>query len=188
MKLYHELAEYYFSIESSHRNIKNDISLIRSLIRDRKSPSILDLGCGTGEHLNLLSRYGIKCIGIDNSEDMLKIARKRFRGNIEFIKMDITEFDYYDEFDVIISLFGSINYLIEDSKFHKALWNTWKALKPDGIGLFEIWNSIPIQNIKEKNISPISTTKYNDTFIERERGYHLISNIGKTIAEVKLQI
>ncbi len=58
MKLYDELAEYYYAIENNHRNIRDDISLILSVMKDHHNPSLLDLGCGTGEHISELSRRG----------------------------------------------------------------------------------------------------------------------------------
>ena len=38
---------------------------------------VLDLGCGTGKITRLLSDAGYDMIGIDNSEDMLEIAREK---------------------------------------------------------------------------------------------------------------
>ena len=39
--------------------------------------SILDLGCGTGGHVNILAEKGYKVTGIDRSGEMLSIARKK---------------------------------------------------------------------------------------------------------------
>lgn len=184
MKLYNELAEYYYSIEKKHRNIRDDVLLIVSLLEGLETASILDIGCGTGEHINRLSKYGYYCIGIDNSEDMLKIARSRFPDSGRFEYASMQEFNYFEEFDMAISLFGSFNYLIDDKDINKVLLNTWKALKPNGIGLFEIWNSFPIDIIQEKPLSHISTTLYNNTLIRRERGFSIIDTPGKTVVEV----
>lgn len=184
MQLYNELAEYYFAIEANHRDIHNDISLIRSLLKGKTDPRLLDIGCGTGEHLEKLSKYGITCTGIDSSRAMLDIARKRYPDAATFINDDLRTFDFYNEFDMIMSLFGSFNYLINETDVDKALWNTWRAMKPDGIGLFEVWNSIPVDRIKEKEISPISKTRYEGVLIERERGFHKLPAPGRTVVEV----
>lgn len=184
MRLYHELAEHYFSIENVHRDLDDDISLIRSLIFTRKTPALLDLGCGTGEHLDKLTKFGITCTGLDNSSDMLEVAEKRHSSKINFIKQDIRSFDFYEEFDMIVSLFGSFDYLLNDEDVNKAFWNTWKSMKPGGIGLFEIWNSLPVKKIQEKPISRVSTIKSNETVVERERGFHIINHPQKTIVEV----
>lgn len=185
MKLYRELAEYYFSIESVHRKVENDIDLIRSYLVNFINPSILDLGCGTGEHLNILSKDCSSCTGIDSSIEMLNIAKERFPEKINFIRKNFKNFDFYNEFDMVISLFGSMVYLINDRDVDTFFWNTWRALKPGGIGIFEVWNSIPVKKIQNKPLSLVTKIKYKDNMIERERGFELIEDSARTIAEVK---
>ncbi len=185
MKLYNELAEYYFSFEEKHRDIIDDINFIKSLLQGIENPSLLDLGCGTGEHLNILKNHGIKCTGIDNSSSMLEIAKMRFPDSIEFIKEDIKYYTAFENYDIVVSLFGSIDYFIQDSDIIKILGNLWTMLKPDGIGVWEIWNSIPLKTIKEKSITPVSNIRYKDLFIKRERGFKLLNYADKTVVEVK---
>ena len=184
MKLYHDLAEYYFVIEKGNRNINDDVNLILELSNTKKNLSLLDLGCGTGEHLNELSKKGFICTGLDYSKNMLTHAQLRFPNASNFLLCDITDFDFYEEFDVIISLFGSFDYMIDNVDVDKALWNTWRAMKSGGFGLFEIWNAIPVTKIKEKPLTTVSKVKYKNMTIERQRGFTLISDDNKTIAEV----
>lgn len=184
MKLYHELAEYYFSIENHHRNIQDDISLITLLMRGVESPSILDLGCGTGEHLHLLKRAGFQCTGIDSSPDMLKIAGVRFPGSARFIRDNMTSFDFFEEFDIITCFFGSFNYLTDNTDVDKVFWNTWRAMRPGGTALFEIWHSIPVVKIEEKPLHHVSTTNFDGTVIKRERGFKLLDYPDRTMVEV----
>ena len=185
MLLYTDLAEYYFEIENHHRNIDTDIAFIRSMLHQVHNPSILDAGCGSGEHLNQLIRYGIKCTGIDSSTQMLDVAKKRCSPKIEFIEADIRDMGIYEQFHLIFSIFGTINYFIEDEEIDKIFWNMWRALKPEGKLLLEVWNSYPIESIKQKNVSKISTTKYGFTTIERNRGFKQLDNYaGKSICEV----
>ncbi len=185
MKLYSELAEYYFSIESNHRDIRNDIILIRSYLNGLEQPSILDLGCGTGEHLNALKKFGVRGVGIDSSPEMLKVARKRYPHGIDFINKSFGSFDYYNEFDAILCLFGSMVYLLNDRDVDNFFWNTWRALKPGGIGIFELWHSIPVRKIKNRPLTHISETKYdNNVVIERERGFNIIEESKRTIVKV----
>jgi SAM-dependent methyltransferase len=185
MKLYHQLAEYYFAIENHHRDIADDISLIRSLLHGVKNPSLLDLGCGTGEHLFQLSRLGIRCSGLDSSEDMIKTGLSRYPEKIAFIRTDITDFDYYDDFDIVTSFFGSMNYLVNDGDIDRAFWNIWRALKDDSPALLEIWNSYPIKQIMGKEMSRVSTTYYNGLKIDRQRGFRILPEItDKTVVEV----
>jgi len=185
MKLYSELSEYYFSIESNHREIQNDISLIRSYLNGLDQPSILDLGCGTGEHLNALKKFGVKGVGIDISPEMLDVAKKRYPTGVEFINKSFSTFDYYNEFDAILCLFGSMVYLLNDKDVDNFFWNTWRALKPGGIGIFELWHSTPVKKIKSRPLTHISRTKYEDIIIERERGFNIIEESKRTIVKVE---
>jgi len=57
-------------------------------------------------------------------------------------------------------------------------------MKSGGFGLFEIWNAIPVTKIKEKPLTTVSKVKYKNMTIERQRGFTLISDDNKTIAEV----
>ena len=184
MKLYNELAEYYFAIESNHRDITNDVQFIRNCVSGTEQPSLLDLGCGTGEHLNMLKKFGFRSTGIDNSPRMLETAKERFPSGIRFLERNFKSFDFYNEFDIVTSMFGSMVYLIQDSDVDTFFWNTWRAMKADATGIFEVWNSIPVKIIRNKPMSHISTTLYGNVMIERERGFRLTDDQKKTIAEV----
>jgi SAM-dependent methyltransferase len=184
MKLYRELAEYYFAIESNHRDIRDDIALILSVLGQLNNPSILDLGCGTGEHLNELSRRGCRCTGIDASADMLNVARERFPDAGRFIQSDMSDIDFFEEFNLAYSLFGTINYMTDDARLERMMWNTWRALKPGGTAILEVWNSFPIEKIRNREISPVSTTLAGGVKIERHRGFTLIEEGPRTVVEV----
>ncbi|MCK4521223.1 MAG: glycosyltransferase [Nanoarchaeota archaeon] len=70
-----------------------------------KHSSILELGCGTGNLIgNLFPSYGI---GVDISEEMLKIAKQKY-PYINFICQDIEEFSSNKKFDYII-ISGTLN-------------------------------------------------------------------------------
>ncbi|MBN2444531.1 MAG: class I SAM-dependent methyltransferase, partial [Spirochaetales bacterium] len=184
MKLYSDLADYYYVIEKENRNIDNDIRMIKTLIKEIKNPSLLDIGCGTGEHIDKLSKLNIDCTGIDYSISMLKIAKFRFPNSGQFIHKDMRNFSFNEKFDIVISLFGSFDYMIEDVDVNAMLKNTWNALRPGGIGIFEVWNAIPIREIKKKPLTLVSEIKYNNEIIKRERGFSLVEDRGKTVVQV----
>ena len=141
----------------------------------QQTAQLLDLGCGTGEHLNLLSREGFHCKGIDSSCEMIRFAKKR-NPNIDFEVLDMTNFDFYEKFDVIVSLFGSFDYCVDEKDINSVLWNTRRALKPNSIAIFEIWNALPILKIRKKELSQVSTTYFDGKKIIRQRGFNVIED------------
>ena len=49
---------------------------------------------------------------------MLKVAKERnAEGQISYALASIDSFDYFEEFDVITSFFGSLDYILTDKDF-----------------------------------------------------------------------
>ena len=75
------------------------------MFRPSKGMDILDVGCGTGSHLQLYQRYGCNLYGIDLSPSMLEVARGRLEDSIQLDLGDATNMPYEDhKFDLIISM------------------------------------------------------------------------------------
>ena len=54
--------------------------------------SVLDLGCGTGGHAAILAKRGYQVVGVDRSEEMIEIAKKKTKDigfSTKFIKSEI---------------------------------------------------------------------------------------------------
>jgi tRNA (cmo5U34)-methyltransferase len=86
---------------------------------DNDSPTVLDLGAGTGLFSSfILDKYPkAKLTLIDLAEGMLDIAKARFRSNPDarYIVSDYTKFDYNQQFDLVISSL-SIHHLYDNEK------------------------------------------------------------------------
>jgi len=80
---------------------------ILSFIKAHNHRRILDICCGTGEQLRLLSQHDHDLTGIDASAGMLKQARKKSSESITYMHMDGTQIDFPPElFDCTIISFG----------------------------------------------------------------------------------
>nr|HPM33584.1 hypothetical protein [Spirochaetota bacterium] len=86
------------------------------------------------------------------------------------------KFEYFEKYDCAISLFGSMDYLLDNNEINLALWNTRNALKKNGIAIFEIWSAEPVLLIRKKEISHVSTTIASGKKIKRERGFNVIND------------
>ena len=83
----------------------NEISVFLSIIKNKKN--VLDIGCGEGELLrNLKKKNNCNCYGIDFSQNLIKIARRKSK-NINFYCIDMNkikdEFKVKIKFDYIIT-------------------------------------------------------------------------------------
>lgn len=108
--------------------------------------NILEIGCGTGEIAVRMQKKGYKVEAIDNSIEMLKLAKEKYE-NIEFIKKDMRNLGYEDKFDVVISVFDTLNYLNSYDDLILSLEGIKKSLKSKGVFLFDIITKRMLENM-----------------------------------------
>ena len=121
--IYNKLSKYYDIIYSS-KNYKEEAEKIKNIIekfKESEGVSLLDAACGTGQHISFL-KDDFDCMGIDISEKMLKIARKR-NPHLKFKKANMIDMDLNAKFDVITCLFSAIGCV----KTYENLRKTWEV-------------------------------------------------------------
>lgn len=105
---------------------------------------VLDLGCGTGKITRLLADAGYDMIGVDNSEEMLEIARQKQyeeeTGNQEilYLLQDMREFELYGTVRAIVSICDSMNYILEEEDLLQVFRLVNNYLDPGGIFIFDL--------------------------------------------------
>lgn len=106
--------------------------------------SILDLGCGTGNHAIPLARRGYEVVGVDLSEDMVAIARRKAAETgvgASFQAGDMRDARLGRPFDVVVILFAALGYQIEDAGVASALGNARRHLRRGGLLVLDVWNA-----------------------------------------------
>jgi len=100
---YRNIADIYDRLfDSMNKGLK--LAGIR-MFRPVKGMSILDVGCGTGSHLQLYQRYECHLYGLDLSPSMLDVARERLGETVQLDLGDATNMPYEnDKFDLVISM------------------------------------------------------------------------------------
>ena len=98
--------EGYKKIRENKINANNlfEIPALFSMMPDLKDKTILDLGCGFGEHCKRFVESGAKkVIGIDISEKMLEIAKEENSDSkITYINMPMENISQLNEkFDIV---------------------------------------------------------------------------------------
>ncbi|MGI9176176.1 MAG: class I SAM-dependent DNA methyltransferase [Rhodothermales bacterium] len=114
--------------------------------------SVVELACGTGSFAIALQQRGpYRYLATDCSPQMLAIAReKAVRADvpIEFAEADVMQFHTEEPFDVLILLYDSINYLLDEADVRQALDRAYAALRPGGVLLFD--QSTPSNSINNE--------------------------------------
>ena len=102
--------------------------------------TILDLGCGTGTLTQLLARKGYEMIGVDNAQEMLRIAmEKRDESGLDilYLLQDMREFELYGTVGAVVSVCDSINYLLEEEEVLRTFKLVHTYLYPGGVFIFD---------------------------------------------------
>ena len=101
-------------------NIKNayEIGEIINKTGADETSVILDVGCGTGHHVDLLSQQNLKVVGIDISPSMIQKAKENFPDKDFSVAnaLDGTQFNY-NVFTHILCLYFTIYYFPDKRQF-----------------------------------------------------------------------
>ncbi|HEV2914134.1 MAG TPA: class I SAM-dependent methyltransferase [Pyrinomonadaceae bacterium] len=98
---------------------------------------ILDVCCGTGYTASELGRRGFVVTGLDESEEMLRHARRNAPAS-GFILADARSFEMMPIYDGIISTFDSLNHIMTLEGLTSVCRNVHRALRPGGLFLFDM--------------------------------------------------
>jgi ubiquinone/menaquinone biosynthesis C-methylase UbiE len=120
---------------------KQQVGAVIKLLKMKRGMKVLDLACGHGRHAIPLAKKGYKMTGLDLNGYFLqeaKKAAKKAKQKIQWIKSDMREIPFENEFDVVVNLFTSFGYLENDAEDQKVLHAVAKALKPKGKFLMNV--------------------------------------------------
>ncbi len=128
---------YYYDVFKDKNSYIDTVNKLVSLFKKHNVKTVLDIGCGTGKIAKLLESKGYKVVGIDNSKEMIKHAKKHY-PKITFKLMEAQTFKLNSKFDAIIALDSVLTYLIKEDDFEKAIKNIVSHMKIGSIFYFEI--------------------------------------------------
>lgn len=109
------------------------------LQREGVSGEILDIGCGTGAHIALLSEHGYNCRGIDASASMVDYGRQRHPG-LDLLQGDMRALSFDGEFGAVMCLNSSFLYNLTDQDMVSTLAGVARALASGGVFILDAVN------------------------------------------------
>lgn len=118
--------------ESIHMEHLAKASLLK-LIGNLKDKTLIDYACGSGYHTQIFAQKAQKVVGIDISELMIQVAKKRpSLSNTEFHVRNCEEILNLGEYDVVSAVY-LLNYAKTKEMLKNFLTSMYNSLKPKGI-------------------------------------------------------
>ncbi len=119
---------------------------------------VLDLGCGTGTLTELLAKEGYDMIGVDVSEDMLQEAiEKRAESGLPilYLLQDMREFELYGTVRAVVSIFDSLNYILDYDDLAHVFSLVNNYLDPKGMFIFDLNTEAKFQAMGSETIAEV---------------------------------
>jgi ubiquinone/menaquinone biosynthesis C-methylase UbiE len=163
--------EFYVDIYDSlvHDEKKNNYEIDR-IFNSYKNPIVLDVGSGTGHHVNLINNIeNSEVIGIDNSPAMIKMAKQNY-PDLDFRLANVLDTMQFppNSFTHISCLYFTIYYIKNKQQFFE---NCYRWLKPNGVLVIHLVNMYkfdPIISVANPFVL-VSPQSYTDKRITESR-------------------
>lgn len=144
---------------------------------------ILDLGCGTADLTYQISKITNNCIGIDNSYDMVALAKQQY-PELEIYQKDATDFDFDQPFEAIFSN-ATLHWILD---YKSCAESIYRNLKTKGRMVVEFGgkgNIQEIENCLRKNLK-----KYNYTEQSKFKQWYFpsIADYSKVLEDVGFRV
>ena len=105
---------------------------------------VLDVGCGAGRHARAFRAIGARCVGLDLSRTLLRVARgvtdaPLVRGDMRHLPIRA------GSMDLTVSLFTSFGYFEHDEEHAAALREMVATVRPDGWFVIDFLNAAEVR-------------------------------------------
>jgi SAM-dependent methyltransferase len=137
---YQRSADVYDIMNAARgKSYADESATLLRTVRERAAhaESLLDVGCGTGLHLQYL-REELRVEGLEPHPRLRAIARERL-DDVPVHDGDMRTFDLDRRFDVVTCLFSAIGYMLTIDDLHAAIARMAAHLSPGGVLVVEPW-------------------------------------------------
>lgn len=127
------------------KRIEREGPFLRGLIERAPDRSVLDIGCGTGEHTAFFAELGCRAVGLDASESMIEAARDHERAGLgRYVLGDglAAREALGDEspFGLALCLGNMLPHVEQDEELERFVTSVHDALLPGGALLLQMLN------------------------------------------------
>jgi SAM-dependent methyltransferase len=115
------------------------VALISKTLELRAGCRVLDVGCGAGRHTRAFADRGARCIGLDLSAALLRLARETTTSPL--VRADMRHLPIRPaSMDLTVNLFTSFGYFERDAEHAAALAEMIGTVKPGGWFVIDFLN------------------------------------------------
>ncbi len=141
------LSKTYYSTVDWEDRLKHELPDLLKVFREHKVKTVLDVGCGTGEHSIEFAKNGFTAVGVDRSTSMISEANRRkvglsskVYGNVHFWHRDTEDLIYELDikYDAILFMGNTISHNPEN--YRHLIKSAANCLSENGVMIFQITN------------------------------------------------
>ncbi len=178
MKAYNQVASVYDYMIDWETRLQNEDAFFIHLFREQMTQSILDLGCGTGEHVLHWGEMGHNTTGVDSSKEMIAQAKQKadeLDVDVEFLCLPMDQFavKIEESFDMITCIGNTLPHVLDQAKLDRLFQNIAAKLNPFGCAVFQLHNFEPILEVQKRDF-PVKARQENgkEYIFSRFYDYH----------------
>ena len=167
-------ANMYDNILLDKTKYNTEIDEISKIVDYNEFNSILDVGCGTGEIVNILNDQPLgnktpNILGLDKSQEMINVAKRKYPNN-QYVVGDINDNNLFQNnfFTHILCLNQTIYYIKDKEQFFN---NCYNLLLPNGYLIIHL--------VDRNNFNSISTATNLNPLVNPDN--YSIKNINNSI-------
>ncbi len=159
-----EVAPYYDWLMSSVP-YERWVDYVEALLQrhNRRPQRVLDLACGTGKVGSELLRRGYQAVGVDLSEPMVRYCRTQ-SPPLSAATMDARQLALTPQsIDLIVSLYDSLNYILEPQGLQSCFAGAWRGLTEQGTFIFDLNTELALRAglFTQNNLRSSNPLKYS---------------------------
>ncbi len=154
---------------------RREVSRLLEILELPSGARILDCPCGQGRHAHLLAEAGFNVDGLDYSQPLLDVARRRGEGKtLRYLQGDMRKLPskWTGRFDAVVNLFTSFGFFDHPGDDRKVLEQFARVLKPGGL---LIWHGGSRDGVMARFLSRDWWSTADGTVFGQERRFDPLS-------------
>lgn len=140
------------------KNYDAEVALLERLFAKHalEGNTVLDLGCGTGQHAIRLAKRGYEVTGVDRSPEMLRIARVKAEQSLDelspqpsFVEGDVTTVRLGGTpFDAALMMFAVLGYQVTNEAVRASLRTVRTHLRAGALFVCDVWYGPAVLHVR----------------------------------------